>query len=630
MKTSKKIMLLCAVVILTTALVSWNHFNSKKQFNPAPVEGERVPPAEDVLIKKIPGDNNHLLMMAFYSKENYSGQFVTINKNGSQLVFRDDGRGDDKVAGDGLFTAKIEADINEFRKTATSMNQEMKKSDYKPLRYVNRATIVDPDQTEDLDLQALDRNEAVSISGLAAAGNANLAALRTHSMVITDLSVVEDPARTWNPCKQTGNVDGAWTFKTLMKQIASPSPSRPATDAQVSDFVKNWLNHWAKTGTINGDVVAARPLVTTKILNPWLTKSKNAGSPTGQLNMKFAPFKLTAIVNRFDLRNIFLKIPAGQARLVFCLINSDCNAAENFNMIFEYNIPTPNNCDAIHQWAQQWYNLKDLAVGSSAYNQALQAITNQFTLSGSDPGRTNQSALGAIRTNDLALSPSPGKYEFREFHLASSGVTLKETTIDRGMADRYNAQVDNDDVRRMVDFVNTNDSTINSKNQFTVPATYLGSPLLGGKDQILGTPVGNPPNVYHWDGTNKSGTPTFIINFVTRFIISENQCSGCHAGETQTSFTHIDPVFFGKEATLSGFLAGKAGQGGAIDSDNDPNNDVFLVKDAASRPAGNVQFREFNEIKHRAQDLNNLVNSTCGSALAIKDALMFQPVDMVH
>src|SRR5690349_22550383 len=32
--------------------------------------GAQVPPAEDVLVQRIAGDNNHLLMMAYYSREN--------------------------------------------------------------------------------------------------------------------------------------------------------------------------------------------------------------------------------------------------------------------------------------------------------------------------------------------------------------------------------------------------------------------------------------------------------------------------------------------------------------------------------------------------------------------------------
>ena len=137
----------------------------------------------------------------------------------------------------------------------------------------------------------------------AAAGPIVLEAIRTHCVTITDLAVVEDPTRTWNSCTQKGNINGAWTFKTIMKQLASKDPSHIATDAQVSDFVKNWLSNWATNQIINGDTVAARTAVNTIILNPWLNKSRNAGAPVGQLDMRFAPFKLLAIVNRFDLRD---------------------------------------------------------------------------------------------------------------------------------------------------------------------------------------------------------------------------------------------------------------------------------------------------------------------------------------
>ncbi|HXL55355.1 MAG TPA: choice-of-anchor X domain-containing protein, partial [Chitinophagaceae bacterium] len=327
MKTSGKYTLLGSVIIFTTALVSWDHSNySTKElatplwsylneknaqefagaeittfsadddwFKLPPESAKPIPAAEDVLIQKIPGDNNHLLMMAFYSKENYPGQSVTIN-NGSQLVFRDDGKGDDKTAGDGLFTAKITADVNEFRKIAINIDHEMKKSNYKPVRYINNAMIVDPDASESFDVQALANNEMVSLTSLTTGSRKVIDSVRSHSVLITDLSVVEDPSRTWNSCAQTGNVNGPWTFKTLMKQLASQSPSNIATDAEVSDFVKNWLNKWVKTIIINGDTVAPRPLVKTKILDPWLKRSKGAGAPDGQLDMKLAPFKLTAIV----------------------------------------------------------------------------------------------------------------------------------------------------------------------------------------------------------------------------------------------------------------------------------------------------------------------------------------------
>src|SRR4030095_8922996 len=100
MKMLKKYILLSAVIIFATVLVSWNYLNnSAKELNTSswsylhekyfqgltdaelnalfvedyesnfsPRPGKEAPPAEDVLIQKIPGDKSHLLMMAFYSK----------------------------------------------------------------------------------------------------------------------------------------------------------------------------------------------------------------------------------------------------------------------------------------------------------------------------------------------------------------------------------------------------------------------------------------------------------------------------------------------------------------------------------------------------------------------------------
>jgi hypothetical protein len=104
-----------ALLCLTTLLLSWNRANNAKQrhhFLPSYSSGQltdeewaafiddsvekylpqrnQFPAAEDVLVQKIPGDNQHLLIMAFYSKENYSGDLITF-EDGSGIVLRDDG-----------------------------------------------------------------------------------------------------------------------------------------------------------------------------------------------------------------------------------------------------------------------------------------------------------------------------------------------------------------------------------------------------------------------------------------------------------------------------------------------------------------------------------------------------------
>jgi len=677
MKPSIRTFTTIGLLTVTVSLLSWNLNSSsiRSSTEPSPYEeniysdaasnlniltfidnadrkSDYVPGAEDVLIKRIPGDNNHLIMMVYYSKENYSAPSVTIN-NGSTIVFKDDGKGFDEKAGDGLYTAKINANVQEFKQQALQIAKQMKASGYKPYRYINRELVYDPNATETFDAQSFDANKPVSISGitnslavtpqdqtnsLAVAPQGQTATMDKigHNCIfITNLSVIEDTARTWNFCTQTGNVKGAWSFGTIMRQLASKRPTQIATDAQLSDFVKNWLNTWVATQIVNGDTVQARILMNTQILNPWLSKSRGAGNPAGQLDMRFAPFKLTAIANRFDLRagqkNTSATEYCGEGRFVFCLINNDCSAALNMTIIFEYRINQPNDCASLKNWAQQWFNLKDLTLGSSTYNQALQAITDQFTLCGTNPNAPNQSSLAQLRTNEITLSPQPKVWELKEYHIDSASGSLLQATVGQTPADRYDSQVVNNDVQRMAAFVNQNAGAI-LKAQYTVPAQWQGFGFLGAASHITQPPTGNPapPKPFHWNGTDSTNKKTFIKSDNARSDFSLQTCNGCHAGETQTGFTHVDPVFFGTEATLSGFLTGKAGRGGAIDFDNDSTNGKMAVKDPALRPSPqNATLRSFNDINRRAQDLKTFVSTVCGSVLGISSQLMFQPVNMV-
>ncbi len=678
MKIIKTPLLLAFMLITITTLISWNYFANSNQSakNLLSRSGDNIltdeeinaliaetgespsttqtPVAEDVLIQRIPGDNSHLLLMAFYSKENYSGKFVTI-ENGFTISLRDDGKEYDKKAGDGLFTTKIPVDIKQFRRQAVNMVRQMKETGFKPMRYFHREMVLDPDASESFEIKNFDANEPVSVSGLTDAlsadispaetltdntaktvrviGPTTLDSIKKNSTFITNLAVVEDSTRTWNSCNQTGNINGCWTFGTLMQQLASKDTAHIATDAEVSTFVKNWLSTWANTQIINSDTVSSRTAINAQILNPWLSKSKNAGSPTGQLDMKFAPFKLTAILNRFDLRNGskfgIPGSPCGEGRFVFCLIKNDCTSSSQMTVIFEYGINKPNTCEEEKAWAQQWVNLKNFNLGDSNYNRALQNITDQFTLCGTDSSKHNQSSLNQLRTNEVTLSAAPKTWEFREFALDSIG-NLAEITVAQNPADKFNAKVANADVKVMVSYVNTNRKNIKAGKDIT-PLTWKGVPFLGAKAHIIGSPTGDPPNVFHWNGTDSTNKPTYIVDNDARSNFSLETCAGCHAGETQTGFTHVDPAFFGTEAHLSGFLTGKAGSGGAIDFDNDSNNNKMTIRDPALRPSATTpKTRTFNDISARASGLNNFVSTTCGSVLSISSQLMFQPVNMVH
>jgi len=323
------------------------------------------------------------------------------------------------------------------------------------------------------------------------------------------------------------------------------------------------------------------------------------------------------------------------------MIDSSCTSAMQSTMVVEYGITSKNNCDSLRNWARRWYNLKDLALGSPEYNSALEDITNRFTLWGSAPGRDSKLALNTIRTNEIEFAPEDGsikRYEFREFGLMIDPERkIFQRILGQIPHDRYNAQVDNPDVRLMVGWINANKRPI-INDAYVIPDSINGQPFLGGHAQILGAPVGQPTGIYHWDGVQTKNSPARIKNTTTRHVFSRNTCTGCHAGELQTFFTHVDPVFFGTETTLSGFLSGRAGRGGAIDFDNNPDNDSMMVRDAAGRGGAANSLRMFNDILRRARDLKDFVISppcdttvTSGkNVFALRNKLMFRPLNAVH
>lgn len=653
MKPFKKNFVFVPVFVLAAVLISWQYYspndlnavsafedytgdfylnadqaNSSYPYNFE--SGKIIPPAEDVLVKLIPNDNNHLLIIAYYPKNIYSTPAFSLNFSGTKLIFFDNGKGYDEKPGDGLYTAIIATNIKAFKEKAVQIREQLVHNGTRPVHFENRSMV--EQDIPNFDINKFDGINAVSISNLKAPFSKSLISkVRENCIFITDLKVVEDPTRTWNPCTQTGNLNGCWSFKTIFQQLASPNPQNIAGATKVSNFVKKWLTTFTINRIINSDSVAARPSVQDLLIDPWLEKSRQAGNPKGFLDMRFAPFKLIAIVNRFDLRSFATGIPAGEGRLIFCLIDSSYTKALPFTFICEYGIPMKDNCEELKDWATQWYNLKDLEIGSENYNQALQAITDQFTLCGNAKNKPNQNCLNTVRTNDRFFGPLPIITEFREFHLNNSSHQLTPSTVAQIPADKYNAHIENEVVQIMVKYINENsDSIINFTSN--LPKTYEDKPLLAGAVHILDRPVGNPKDssVYYWDGTKTRGSQSFITSSTARHIFSLNSCTGCHAGELQTNYFHVEPVFFGSEAILSGFLTGHA-QPGAFDADHNPNNDDYAIIDPALRPSpGKPTIRKFNDIARRARDLKQFATTNCDDVFKLRDALMFKPISAPH
>lgn len=396
-------------------------------------------------------------------------------------------------------------------------------------------------------------------------------------LMITNLSVVEDPVRTVG--------EGPWTFARLMQQMVPDNPSNPqAVKDAASDMVEAMFNTWMVPQTVNGFNVPARTGINTVVLSNWPRIN-------GKLNLAAAPLRLLAIVNRTDQRDL-AKGLAGEGRFVFGVLDSGGNQTQ-FTLILEYRLPAQTAAD-IRLWARDWHNLGTLTVPSEAYNAALQAITDRFTSRGAAPGRFNDNAINQVRTNELALGASP--WELRQFQLgAGAGGTtrLNPAPVGNNPDLKFNAGHLAADVAKLTAYINGSAADIVAERH-EVPLT-TGSPavpFLAGSS-LNNFPVWNAPNLVAPSGST-------VATLRHKFAV--NTCNGCHSGETQTSFLHVFPRDSSQEAFLSRFLTG------------DPSKSDGKL--AVSDPVASGVVNKFNDLARRQSDMPVMLTCPAPAAAA--------------
>ncbi len=592
-----------------------------KSFEMAPPLAEEI--QVRILEKKIDGAN--ILVAAKLDPVVIKSNFHAVMVGDQKIMMRDDGKKGDEKAVDGIYSVVLKEDEVALQKDLEGIRDTAIKrlKNGKPVfQWVNRSAVPVSDKLKNLELQEFDLKKGIRFHPSLFFTVSPDPALKDHSLTITDLGVVEDPSRTYNSCTNTGTVNGAWTFSKLMGDMANTA----STGVSAENFVKDWLDKYMTSGNVNSDPIPGRSMgMFDVIILPWVRKS-NPDVPwisiqpgnwkTFPLDLKFAPFKLLAIVNRVDLRGNggYSISNAGEGRFVFGLLSETCTR-QSFTVIFEYGIPK-TTCASLKGFAKEWYDLKDMTPGSTAYNDALQLITDQFTAAGAGlAGKPNGSSLNQVRTDDLALSDE-FFWELREFNIDAATHKLFLTSVKQTPAKKFNSSTINPvgsatDFAILADYVNTNEVSIIANN-YEVPLSFGANPFLGGKAHT--DPGG------FWRGATTAG-PAFITNNEARHVFSLNTCNGCHGGETSTSFTHISPANFGTQANLSRFLTGDPAE----------TDGLFKVTDPAGRPAGSPTVRGFNDLERRASDLENFVNNTCKKVvIGLIDALSFKPTKMVH
>lgn len=568
---------------------------------------EKDPPiATNITVTKLEKANEfgNLLFEARLPKEKIKANVLALLLNDStKIVLHDDGKNGDLVAEDMIYSTILNIDedsLTTHLNTTQSGIQKLLQTNKRLYRFAGRLMFPLSERTlasfKDVEKVNLTRRVPlipISILPLLTPVDATL---KHNSLTVTDPSVVNDPTRTFNPCTNVGTAGGAWTFGKLMTDMANT----PVSGVSPENFVLNWLNTWSTNQTVNGDVIAARPSISS-IINNWHTLSGGASAP---LDINKAPFKLLAIVNRFDLRiggGTYGGGNAGEGRFVFCATDAACNPT-SFFVIFEYGV-NKTTCSSIHAYAQQWVDLASIPLGSPAYNTALQNITDQFAGANTNPAKPNGSSLNQLRTNEIILG---FPWELREFHIDSASHNIFNVTTKREPQIGFNSQGGasiTSQVQAFGDFVNANERQI-INDQMDLPNDLIvggtPTPFVAGKAHTL------DPFAFHWDAATVPG-PGHILNDTARFHISLNTCSGCHGGETNSSaftpFTQIGlPSTPGGEARLSKFLTGEPAFSG----------NPFLVADRANRPsaASPIQW-PFNDLERRGRDLVNFTSNSC-------------------
>lgn len=326
-------------------------------------------------------------------------------------------------------------------------------------------------------------------------------------LMITDFGVVKDG-------RATGL--GPWSFGGIVRALAGEEGER--------EFMKRFVESWLRDQEIDGVVVKARPAIQERVLAPWKALSASGT----YYDPSLAPFVLLAIVYRPDLHEADgIGSGAGEGRFVYGVRNGEGEMMP-FTVIVEFELPKRGGWST-KDWAEEWHYLGNLALGSAAYNNKLEEITNRFA---SANARASEN-LNQIRTNEIALDLGTGHapvWQLREFKIGLGGY-LRPAHPALTPLDTLNA------TETLTRYVRQNERTIGN-GRHHVPLKFEGKSFAGASSNV-------PNAQFTWAVPN--------VSSALASSFSRQTCNGCHAGDTGTRFLHVGPNE-GGPAQLSSFV----------------------------------------------------------------------------
>lgn len=274
----KKIVLisLCLFVLVLCG-VSFNAAPPPEQNS----EWETNPPiAEKFWVQKLAtplSNGNNILFKVQYSSADVYPTQINVYIGTSPITMYDNGTNGDVTASDGIFSCYLKEDISAFKSQISALENRLqsKGSFLSFIGHLGKEYTTIPH----FDLVAFDNFLEVEIDALLINGyDCGTALIKQNSLMITDLSVVEDPTRTYNIITGSGIVPNptslrVWSFGSMMKNMAGSTVSP-------KNFIKSFVNKWMSDQTVNGQVIPKRvdPVLTASsgilyyVIEPWLRK----------------------------------------------------------------------------------------------------------------------------------------------------------------------------------------------------------------------------------------------------------------------------------------------------------------------------------------------------------------------
>jgi hypothetical protein len=492
----------------------------------------------------LPGRNDTTVVTVGLAPDPRVGATLTLQSDDGPIVLHDDGTEGDRVAGDHTFSLVVPSSFAALKRDMKAALAALEKRGVTSIPIFDGRVQVAEQKIASLpsanNQGGIDFPPAIPITK------------PQRTLFVIDPAVVGDKSRTFDPCApaaSAGDKLGKWTFGYLMQQMANNA----ATQTDPADMVLAWLNQWSTFQAVNGLQVPPR-VGMADFISHW-PKDSN-----GKLDLARAPLKLIAIVNRIDLAGnvAFGKVGGAEGRFIFAALDDSCQA-EAFNVILEYGVPK-TSCTELRDWARAWLALDTLTLGSTAYNNALEHLTETFAHAGAAPNKPAGSAINQVRSNEISLGSTadepPRQWELREFALTNTGVgskvALLESTVKQTPDANFNQEASGSRASDLARWINDNESAVIAQTD-TVPLVLPfppGSAFLGASTLNVLTNLGSffpPPHLDYW-------TAPGINSNLARHMFSLCTCNGCHGDETHTGFRHVAGV---APAALSPFLTGE-------------------------------------------------------------------------